>query len=328
MRHHLLQFAAASALAAFSIAPAHAHATLETAAAAPGGYKAVIRIPHGCDGQATRTVRVELPEGFVDAKPMPKAGWSLAVESGDYAGTYDLHGRQVSSGAKAVVWSDGELDDAHYDEFALWGTLAGVEEGTTLFFRTFQHCAGGEVAWNEIPHPGQDPHALAHPAPGVTILAAAEGGDHHHGHGGSDAILAGPLEISSPWARAMLPGQPAGGGYLTVVNTGHEADRLVSASSPSAGRVEIHTMEVVDDVMVMRPVEGGLEIPAGGTVELKPGGLHLMFMEVAEPFAEGDTVQVRLDFEKAGSVDAAFAVRAARGGDGHGHGHDDHGHDH
>lgn len=322
MRRHLLQFAAAGALAAFSIAPAHAHATLETAAAAPGGYKAVIRIPHGCDGEATHAVRVELPEGFVDARPMPKPGWSLAIDSGDYAGSYDLHGRKISSGAKAVTWSDGELDDAHYDEFALLGTLAGVEEGTTLFFRTFQHCAGGEVAWNEIPQPGQDPHALAHPAPGVTILAAADGHDHHHDHRAPDAIIAGALEISSPWVRAMLPGQPAGGGYLTIVNTGDEADRLVSASSPAAGRVEIHMMEVVDDVMVMRPIEGGLEIPAGATVELKPGGLHLMFMEVAEPFADGHKVDVQLEFEKAGSVEASFAVRAAHGGDDHDHHHD------
>lgn len=322
MRHHLLQIAAVAALAAFATSPAHAHATLETAATAPGSYKAVLRIPHGCDGQATNKVRVELPEGFIGAKPMPKPGWSLAIETGNYASTYSLHGREVSSGAKVVTWSDGALDDAHYDEFTVSGTLAGVEEGTTLFFNTFQYCADGEVAWTEIPQPGQDPHALAHPAPGVTILAAAEGHDHHHGHGGPEAIVAGALEISSPWVRAMLPGQPAGGGYLTVVNTGDEADRLVAASSPAAGRVEIHTMEVVDDVMVMRPVEGGLEIPAGGTVELKPGGLHLMFMEVAEPFADGDMVDVQLEFEKAGSVEVSFAVRTAHGGDDHDHHHD------
>lgn len=178
--------------------------------------------------------------------------------------------------------------------------------------------AGALAAFSTAP-------ACADFAPGVTIVAAATGQDDHHGHDGHDgpeAIVAGALEISSPWVRAMLPGQPAGGGYLTVINTGDEADRLVAASSPAAGRVEIHTMEVVDDVMVMRPVEGGLEIPAGGTVELKPGGLHLMFMEVAAPFADGDTVDVQLEFEKAGSVDATFAVRTAHGGDGHDHDHD------
>lgn len=315
MRHLLLQLVAASALTAISIATAHGHATLESAEAAPGGYKAVIRIPHGCDGQATHTVRVEIPEGYIGVKPMPKPGWSLDVESGDYARPYRLHGSEVSSGTKAVTWSGGSLDDAHYDEFALSGTLAEVEEGQTLFFRTVQLCADGEVVWDETPEAGQDPHALDRPAPALKIVA----GDGGHGHGaGGHVTVAGDLEIASPWARAMLPGQRAGGGYLTVANKGEHADRLVGGSSPSAGRVEIHTMEVVDDVMTMRPVEGGLEIPAGESVELKPGGLHLMFMDVGAPFAEGDTLSVTLEFEKAGQVELAVPVRSARGG-GHDH---------
>ena len=93
-------------------------------------------------------------------------------------------------------------------------------------------------------------------------------------------VMAGDLEISAYRAKAMLPGQPVGGGYLSIANKGTAADRLVAATSPSAGMVEIHTMEIVNDVMTMRPVEGGLEIPAGATVELKPGGTHLMFMAV------------------------------------------------
>lgn len=122
-------------------------------------------------------------------------------------------------------------------------------------------------------------------------------------------VTAGKLEISEAWARAMLPGQPAGGGFLTITNKGGEPDRLVGASSPAAGKVEVHTMEVVNDVMTMRPVQGGLEIPAGATVELKPGGLHLMFMKVSEPFKDGGTVPVSLEFEKAGAVEVVLAVR-------------------
>jgi uncharacterized protein YcnI/copper(I)-binding protein len=320
MRHLMLQFAAASALTAFSVATAYAHASLETANAAPGSYKAVVRIPHGCEGQATHTVRVEVPEGYVGVKPMPKAGWTLAVDSGDYQKSYNLHGREVSSGTKAVTWSGGSLEDGHYDEFVLSGSLAGVEEGQKLFFVTTQTCADGEVKWDEIPAEGQDPHSLAHPAPGLTILAAEGGGHGHAGQGGGEqAVVAGDLEITAAWARAMLPGQPAGGGYLTIANKGDEADRLVGASASAAGRVEIHTMEVVDDVMVMRPVDGGLEIPAGEMVELKPGGLHIMFLDVSDPFREGGTVPVRLEFEKAGSVDVELPVRSARGGDGGGH---------
>lgn len=320
MRHLVLQFAAAAALTAASVASASAHATLETAAAGPGGYKAVVRIPHGCDGQPTHTVRVEVPEGYIGVKPMPKAGWSLAVETGDYENAYRLHGQEVSSGAKAVIWSGGALEDGHYDEFVLSGTLSGVDAGDTLFFATTQLCADGKVVWDERPAHGQDPHSLDRPAPSLTIVSAG-GGDHHAGHGdAAEAVVAGALRIESAWARAMLPGQPAGGGYLSIANGGSEPDRLLGGSTPSAGRVEIHTMEVVDDVMIMRPVEGGLEIPAGETVELKPGGLHLMFMEVGAPFAEGGSVPVALEFERAGTVEIVLPVRAARGqGGGHDH---------
>jgi len=136
-------------------------------------------------------------------------------------------------------------------------------------------------------------------------------GMEHEGHGAA-TVEAGDLEIGGFWARAMLPGQPTGGGYLSIASRGG-GDRLLSASSPAAGRVEIHEMKMSGDVMVMRPVEGGVEIPAGGAVELKPGGLHLMFMSPSAPFREGETVKVTLQFEKAGSVEIALPVRAASG---------------
>lgn len=122
------------------------------------------------------------------------------------------------------------------------------------------------------------------------------------------AVVAGDLEITAYRVKAMLPNQPTGGGFLTITNKGQAADRLISATSPAAGTVEIHTMEVVNDVMTMRPVEGGLEIPAGATVELKPGGFHLMFMMVGEPFKEGGAVPVTLEFEKAGKVELTLPV--------------------
>jgi periplasmic copper chaperone A len=136
----------------------------------------------------------------------------------------------------------------------------------------------------------------------------------------SAPVIAGDLEISGAWARAMLPNQPAGAGYLTITNKGAEADRLLSASSPAAGKVELHTMQVVDDVMVMRPLEGGLEIAPGETVRLEPGGLHLMFMEIPEGFSEGETVSITLTFQKAGEVEVELPVRkAGSGGGGHAH---------
>lgn len=332
MRHLFIQLAAATALTAASLGTANAHATLETAEAAPGGYKAVVRIGHGCDGQPTHTVRVEVPEGYIGVRPQPKAGWSLDIERGDYAHAYTLHGREVASGVKAVTWTGGPLDDAHYDEFVLSGTLAGDAGGTSLFFRTVQTCPEGTVAWDQIPAAGQDPHALDRPAPGLVVLASNDnhGGGHGHAHGAdakADVVTAGDLEIGAAWARAMLAGQKAAGAYLTVTNKGAEADRLVGGSSARAGKVEVHTMEVVDDVMTMRPVEGGLEIPAGGTVELKPGSFHMMFMDVAAPFAEGETVPVTLTFEKAGDIELSLPVRTVKGAGGGGHDHGNgHGH--
>ncbi|WP_048648626.1 DUF1775 domain-containing protein [Nitratireductor soli] len=312
MRQFIL-VSAAALLPALIAHNAAAHAVLETPTAPAGGYKAVVTIPHGCDGEPTNSVRIDIPEGFVSVKPMPKAGWTLAVEEGDYAKSYQVHGKAVASGVTAVTWSDGALPDGQFDEFALRGTLASVEPGQKLFFRTVQTCASGEVAWIEIPAEGQDAHALEHPAPGLTILAADTGMAAHHAHG-DQATMAGDLKITTAWARAMLPGQPSGGGYLTIENTGAADDRLLSVASPSAGRVEVHTMEMNNDVMVMRPVEGGLAIPAGETVTLKPGGLHMMFMEVTAPFKEGAAVPVTLEFEKAGAVELELKVGPARGG--------------
>ena len=129
----------------------------------------------------------------------------------------------------------------------------------------------------------------------------------------SAPVMAGDIEISAYRAKAMLPGQPAGGGYLSIANKGSVPDRLIAVTSPSAGKVEIHVMEMANDVMTMRPVEGGLEIPAGATVELKPGGTHLMFMAVPEPFKEGGEVPVTLEFEKAGKVDLKLPVTGLGG---------------
>ena len=119
------------------------------------------------------------------------------------------------------------------------------------------------------------------------------------------------LKITGAWAKAMLPGQPVGGGYLTIENTGAEADRLVSVTSSASPDIEIHEMKMEGDVMKMRELPDGLEVPAGGKVELKPGGFHLMFMAVAEPFKEGGTVKVTLRFEKAGEVEVSLPVAAA-----------------
>lgn len=121
----------------------------------------------------------------------------------------------------------------------------------------------------------------------------------------------GAINISLPFTRATLPNAPVGGGFLTIENEGPEADRLVSATSAVAGDTQIHEMAMEGEVMKMRELPDGLEIPAGETVVLAPGGFHIMFMGLKQPFVEGETVPVTLTFEKAGSVEVLLPVEAA-----------------
>lgn len=115
------------------------------------------------------------------------------------------------------------------------------------------------------------------------------------------------VTIEKPWVRATAPGAQVGGGYLTIRNPGAAADRLVGASSPMAARVELHVHVKEGEVMKMREVRA-FDVPANGAFELKPGGAHLMFVEIKRPFKEGETVPVKLKFEKAGEVSAEFHV--------------------
>jgi copper(I)-binding protein len=136
-------------------------------------------------------------------------------------------------------------------------------------------------------------------------------------------VTVGPLRLTDLWTRATPPGAPTAVGFLTVTNTGTEPDRLVAVSSPGSVTGEIHEMSMENDVMKMRALPAGIEIPAGGTVRLAPGGLHLMFVTLKAPLIEGDKLPVTLIFEKAGKVDTFLHVLSigARGPDGGDHGH-------
>jgi periplasmic copper chaperone A len=118
------------------------------------------------------------------------------------------------------------------------------------------------------------------------------------------------LEIDSPWSRAIPKGASVAAGYMTIRNTGPTPDRLVGASTPIAGKVEIHEMKMDDGVMKMRPVVDGLEIAPGATIELKPSSFHLMIMNVKRPIEKGKSFAASLTFENAGTVNVEFAVEA------------------
>lgn len=115
------------------------------------------------------------------------------------------------------------------------------------------------------------------------------------------------IQIEEPWARATAPGAKVAGGYMVIRNAGESADKLVSASSPVAAKVELHVHINDNGVMKMREV-AGYDVPAKGTFELKPGGAHLMFLDIKRPFKEGEKLAVKLKFEKAGEVSAEFHV--------------------
>lgn len=130
---------------------------------------------------------------------------------------------------------------------------------------------------------------------------------------GAHEVKIGEIEIEAPYARAMLPGAKVGGGYLKITNAG-PADRLVSAKAERAASVQLHEMKIDGGIMVMRELKDGIAVPAKSSVELKPGSYHVMFMNVGQPFKEGELVKTTLKFEKAGSVDVEFAVGPAAGG--------------
>ncbi|WP_298433954.1 copper chaperone PCu(A)C [uncultured Jannaschia sp.] len=114
----------------------------------------------------------------------------------------------------------------------------------------------------------------------------------------------GDLRIATPVLRATPPAAPVAGGFLRITNTGTAGDTLVAAAiAPEvAGRVELHAMEMNDGVMSMIEVEGGIDLPAGETVTLMPGGLHLMLFDLGGPLVAGDSHAVTLTFAEAGEI--------------------------
>ncbi|HLL19214.1 MAG TPA: copper chaperone PCu(A)C [Rubrivivax sp.] len=116
----------------------------------------------------------------------------------------------------------------------------------------------------------------------------------------SSEALAQAAKVDGAWARPTVAGQSVGGGYLKIIG-GANADRLLSASAPVAKQTELHTMTMDGDVMRMRPVDA-VAVPPRQIVELKPGGIHLMFVGLAKPLTTGSTFPLTLRFEKAGDV--------------------------
>ena len=313
--------------------PAFAHVGLEKPETERGrSYKAVLKVPHGCDGQATHTVRVEIPEGFIGVKPMPKAGWTVKTVRGAYAQTYGYYHGPLKEGVRQLEWSGGSLPDDFYDEFVAAGFIARELTDPVLYFKVVQVCDKGELAWVDIPSAGVDPHDLKAPAARLKIAGAVATAD--TGKTAGAKASTGSLSVEDAWARATAEGAKVGAGYVTIHNSGSAPDTLVSVETPLAARGEVHDMTMEDGVMRMRRLDA-LEIPAGGSVELKPGGKHLMLMNLKERLVEGGSVPVTLTFKSGAKISIDLPVRPlGAGSSGHGHGddkgsdaHDGHGHE-
>ena len=159
---------------------ASAHITLDQPAATAGSYqKLTFKVGHGCDGSATNVIKISIPESVAGAKPMPKAGWTLATKVEPLKTPYTSHGKTITSDVREIIWTGGPLPDAYYDEFSIHVKLPDTPG--KLYFNVVQQCEKGNLAWIEIPQEGKDKASLRYPAPSMEITPAAEH-DHMHQH--------------------------------------------------------------------------------------------------------------------------------------------------
>lgn len=288
-------FSRAALVAALFAVPtiAFAHGVLDPSVAAPGvPWEGAVVIGHGCDGAATTGVRLKLPAGAQNVTPgAAPAGWTVSREGTD------------------IVWSGGTLAPKEPGSFPISATFSG-NIGDQRWVEIDQTCGDKQALWAQIPAAGQDAHDLKQPAASLTLVAQADM---------PKTYTLGALRIEQPWSRATPKGAPVAGGYLKVTNTGATPDRLVGGSFALANKAEVHEMKMQDGVMKMAELPNGLEIPAHGTVQLSPGGYHLMFMGLKDQVTEGQRIAGSLTFEKAGTVNVDFQVRAMNAGGGHMH---------
>jgi uncharacterized protein YcnI len=175
--------AAAALIALGHALPARAHATLEQPSAVAGSYhKAVVMIGHGCEGQATHTVRITVPAGFNGAKPQPKPGWTLAIQREKLAQPYLSHGKEITDTVTQVTWTAdsaaAQLPDAQYDEFVLRGQLPATPG--PLWFKVQQLCPSGQLDWAEVPASGTSTKGLKSPAVLLNVTPVSPDAHAHH----------------------------------------------------------------------------------------------------------------------------------------------------
>ncbi|MEO7056854.1 MAG: copper chaperone PCu(A)C [Caldimonas sp.] len=256
-------------------AAAWAHVTLAPGGAAAGStYDAAFRVGHACkDAKSTTGITVRVPAGFAVETAQARPGWSLTTGAGTVAWRANTPQNAVPDGERA--------------EFIVRGKL--TDRTGPLWFKVRQSCDVGTVDWAEVPAT-----AAAKPAfPAVRLEVLGAG--------------VAPVDVTGGWLRTAVRGQSGTGAFMKL--NAPSGLRLVGVSTPVAGIAEIHQMKMEGDVMRMREVAGGLELPPRQTVELEPSGLHIMLMGLKQPLAVGETASMRLDFVDAQGRKSVANVR-------------------
>jgi periplasmic copper chaperone A len=268
-------------LACFAAAAAHAHVTLPPGGATAGTvYPAAFRVGHACkDAAATTAIKVRVPAGFTPLDAPARPGWAISVTPTEVSWTASTP--QAALPAKERT------------SFVVRGQLAATP--ATLWFKVLQVCDNGSADWAEVPaREGDKPEF---PAARLDVLPPG----------------VAPVDVRDAWARSTVEGQRSTGVYARL--SAPAGARFVGASSPWAETVEVHEMKMVGDVMRMRALDAGLELPPGESVELQPGGYHVMVMGLKRVLPAGSALPITLRFVdrdgRAGELSVQVPARAA-----------------
>jgi len=280
MKHFFLRAFTLVGAATVSAA-ASAHVTLPPGGATAGdSYAAAFRVGHACSGaRSTTGITVRVPDGFSVQKAEPRPGWTLTTSPGTVSWRADS--------------APSALPAAERAEFVVRGTL--TSKPGPLWFKVLQSCDVGSADWAEVPAAASDKPAF--PAARLDVLAPG----------------VAAVDVRDAWVRFAVKGQSGTGAFMTLAAP--SGARLTGVSTPVAALAEVHEMKMEGDVMRMRAVAGGLELPPRQPVELKPGGYHVMLMDLKKALVVGETVPLTLEFVDAagrkGVARVAAPVRAA-----------------
>lgn len=272
------QWLTLAALLATSAASAHVH--LSPATGAPGSrWQGVLQVGHGCkDDAATTALVLRLPAGVSAMPGEAPAGWTVAAAPGSVTW-------KASQGAALPAKDKADFPFA----------LQLPAKAGPLWLKLRQECGAASVDWAEMPAQGTAVAGLKSPA---LLLAVAAGGE--------AALATAPAQVEGGWVRATVAGQQGTGAFMKL--TVQEPMQLVGVRTPAAGEAEVHEMKMDGNVMRMRAA-GPIDLKPGQSLELKPGGYHLMLTGLKQPLAAGSQVPLTLVLRDAKGAERTVDVK-------------------